>query len=90
MTYGILIPEAGIEPMPRPKHWKCRVLTTGPLGKSQGVFFSSLFVLRLMTSSYSIAPVVLLLLDFKTFCSTFHLLHDFTNFDHPDFSAFFF
>ena len=88
MTYGILIPKAGIEstpPFPALEvqslhHWSTRKVPRSAF---------SLIVLRLMTSSYS-APIVLLFLDFKTFCSTFHLLYDFTNFDHPDFSAFFF
>ena len=36
-AYGLLAPWPGIEP--RPLHWECRVLTTGPLGKSHTLTF---------------------------------------------------
>ena len=32
MVHGTLVPGTGIGPVPL--HWKCRILTTGPLGKS--------------------------------------------------------
>ena len=38
VTCGILVLQPGMEPVPL--HWKLRVLTTGPLGKSQAAFLA--------------------------------------------------
>ena len=37
-TYGILVPRPGIQAV-FPQHWKCKVLATGPPGRSQVLFF---------------------------------------------------
>ena len=56
-AYGILVPQQGSNP--RPLHWKCGVLTTGPPGKShKGFFFKRIL---LIFSSLSIVVMASLL-----------------------------
>ena len=42
VAYGILVHQPGVKPSPL--HWKCRVLTTGPPGKSSDLFLISMEV----------------------------------------------